>query len=203
MGTKMTIALVLLSLAGSVSAASGQPLGSGKTAVTKNVLLPNKSPLVTFRILFMTGSAFDPRGKEGIASLTASMLAQGGTRSLPYDQILDAMYPMATSFSWQVDKEMTVFTGTTHIDNLEKYYSLISQMLLDPGFRDDDFTRLRTDAINYLKNSLRDGNDEELGKEVLYKMIYSEQHPYGHQNRGDISSLESLAVKDVREFYRE
>jgi zinc protease len=97
---------------------------------------------------------------------------------------------------------MTVFTGTTHIDNLEKYYSLISQMLLDPGFRDDDFTRLRTDAINYLKNSLRGGNDEELGKEVLYNMIYPETHPYGHQNRGDVSSLEALTIADVREFYR-
>jgi len=174
----------------------------GTTAI-KNVLLPNKSPLVTFRILFMTGSAFDPPGKEGVASLTAAMLAQGGTRILSYEQIVNQMYPLATSFEWQVDKEMTVFTGTTHIDNLERYYSLISEMLLDPGFRDDDFTRLRTDAINYLKVSLREGNDEELGKEVLYNMIYSEQHPYGHQNRGDISSLESLAVNDVREFYRE
>ena len=173
------------------------------TTAIKNVLLPNKSPLVTFRILFMTGSAFDPSAKKGVASLTAAMLAQGGTRRLSYEQIVNQMYPLATSFEWQVDKEMTVFTSTTHIDNLEKYYSLISEMLLDPGFRDDDFTRLRTDAINYLKVSLRDGNDEELGKEVLYNMIYSEQHPYGHQNRGDISSLESLTVNDVREFYRE
>jgi len=174
----------------------------GTTAI-KNVLLPNKSPLVTFRILFMTGSAFDPPGKEGVASLTAAMLAQGGTRKLSFEQIVNEMYPLATSLDWQVDKEMTVFTGTTHIDNLEKYYSLIGQMLLDPGFRDDDFNRLRTDAINYLKVSLREGNDEELGKEVLYKMIYSVQHPYGHQNRGDISSLESLVVDDVRKFYRE
>ncbi|HEY9403225.1 MAG TPA: hypothetical protein VIQ24_11065, partial [Pyrinomonadaceae bacterium] len=29
------------------------------------VLLPNRSPLITFRILFMTGSADDPAGKEG------------------------------------------------------------------------------------------------------------------------------------------
>src|SRR5262249_20223636 len=35
------------------------------------VLLPNRSPLVSFRILFMTGSAYDPAGKEGLASLTA------------------------------------------------------------------------------------------------------------------------------------
>jgi zinc protease len=167
------------------------------------VLLPNKSPLITFRILFMTGSAADPKGKEGIASLTAAMLAQGGSRNLSYDQIIDQMYPMATSFSWQTDKEMTVFSGTTHADNLEKYYSLISQMLLEPGFRGDDFQRLRTDAINYLKVSLREGNDEELGKEVLYNMIYAADSPYGHHNLGDISSLESLTIDDIRKFYQQ
>ena len=41
-------------------------------------------------------------------------------------------------------------------------------MILDPGFRDDDFTRLRTDAINFLEENLRGNNDEELGKEALY-----------------------------------
>lgn len=167
-----------------------------------NVLLPNRSPLVSFRILFMTGAASDPKGKEGLASLTAAMLAEGGSRAKTYSQITEAMYPMATSFQWQVDKEMTVFSGTTHVDNLNKYYSLIREMLLDPGFREDDFKRLKEDAINYLKTSLRGGNDEELGKEVLYTMIYPATHPYGHQNRGTVSALESMTLKDVRDFYQ-
>jgi zinc protease len=165
------------------------------------VLLHNRSPLVSFRILFMTGSAADPQGKEGVASLTAAMLAEGGSRTKTYSEITDAMYPIATSFSWQVDKEMTVFSGTAHVDNLDKYYSLIRQMLLDPGFREDDFSRIREDAINYLKTSLRGGNDEELGKEVLYTMIYPSEHPYGHQNRGAVSALEKLTLKDVHDFY--
>jgi zinc protease len=165
------------------------------------VLLRNRSPLVSFRILFMTGSASDPQGKEGVASLTAAMLAEGGSHAKTYSEITDAMYPMATSFSWQVDKEMTVFSGTTHVDNLDKYYSLIREMLLDPGFREDDFTRLKEDAINYLKTSLRGGNDEELGKEVLYTMIYPGTHPYGHQNQGALGSLEKMTLKDVRDFY--
>jgi zinc protease len=166
------------------------------------VLLRNRSPLVSFRILFMTGSAADLQGKEGMASLTAAMLAEGGSRTKTYSEITDAMYPMATSFSWQVDKEMTVFSGTTHVDNLDKYYSLIREMLLDPGFREDDFTRLKEDAINYLKTSLRGGNDEELGKEVLYTMIYPSDHPYGHQNRGAVGALEKMTLADVRDFYK-
>jgi len=111
------------------------------------------------------------------------------------------MYPIATSFEWQVDKEMTVFTGTTHVDNLDRYYSLIRQMLLEPGFREEDFTRLKAEAINFLRVSLREGNDEELGKEQLYNGIYA-NHPYGHHNLGTLSALERLTVDDVRDFYR-
>jgi zinc protease len=171
-------------------------------AKSNSVLLANRSPLVSFRILFMTGSASDPRGKEGLASLVAALLAEGGSRARTYAEITDAMYPMATSFSWQVDKEMTVFSGTTHVDNLDKYYALVREILLDPGFREDDFARLKEEAINYLKNSLRGGNDEELGKEVLYTMIYPGSHPYGHENIGAAGALEKMTIKDVRDFYQ-
>lgn len=166
-----------------------------------SVLLPNRAPLVSLRIIVMTGAASDPKGKEGVAALTAAMLAEGGTRTMTYEEIVEARYPMATSFGWQIDKEMTVFTGATHIDNLDKYYGLVNQMLLDPGFRDDDFARLRTDAVNFLKVSLRQSNDEELGKEYLYNVIY-EGHPYAHHNMGTVSSLEKLTLADVREFYK-
>ncbi len=150
----------------------------------------------------MTGAASDPQGKEGVAALTAALLSEGGSRARAYEQIVEAFYPMAAGFGSQVDKEMTVFAGTTHVDNLEKYYRIIRDMLLDPGFREDDFTRLKTDAVNYLKTSLRQGNDEELGKEYLYELIYA-GHPYGHPNAGTVSSLERLTLDDVRAFYKQ
>jgi zinc protease len=210
----ITLALCLLAL--STMTTNAQRKGSKRaakspasTAMNKTnamsagneVLLPSSSPLVTFRLLFMTGSADDPAGKEGVANLTAQMIAGGGSRSMSYDQITEAFYPLATSFGAQVDKEMTVFVGTTHVDNLARYYSIIQQMLLDPGFREDDFTRIKTDAINYLKVNLSESNDEELGKETLYNVIYA-GHPYGHNNTGRITSLQSLTIQDVRDFYR-
>ena len=167
------------------------------------VLLPNSSPLVTFRLLFNTGAASDPKGKEGLAALTASMLANGGSHDMTYEQIVSTMYPMATGFGSQVDKEMTVFAGTTHADNLTKYYQLISEMLLNPGWRPEDFTRNREDAINALKVGLRQSNDEELGKEVLYNFIYEGGHPYGQNDTGTIASLEKLTLDDVKQFYHD
>ncbi|MGC9970339.1 MAG: pitrilysin family protein [Bryobacteraceae bacterium] len=167
----------------------------------KVVALPSQSPLVTFRFVFLTGSASDPADKPGVAALTAAILAQGGTREMTYKQIVDAMFPMATSVSQQVDKEMITFSGTTHVDNLQAFYKIFRAMLLDPGWRQDDFNRLRDDAVNYLRVSLGGNNDEELGKEVLYNEIYA-GHPYGHENIGAISALEKMTVADLQAFYR-
>ena len=91
-------------------------------AETKLVELPSHSPLVSIRIVFLTGAAAEPADKAGVADLTASMLAQGGTREMSYKQILDAMFPMATRVSENADKEMIAFSAQTHVDNLEAFY---------------------------------------------------------------------------------
>ncbi len=176
-------------------------LAADLCAQTKVVALRSQAPLVTFRIVFLTGAASDPVSKPGVASLAAAMLSQGGSREMTYKQILDAMFPMATSVSSQVDKEMTVFSATTHVDNLEAFYKIFRAMLLDPGWRPEDFSRLRDDAINYLRVSLRGNNDEELGKEVLYNEIYAGL-PYGHENLGTAGGLQRITLEDLRSFYQ-
>ena len=41
----------------------------------------SQSPIVSFRIQFLTGAVDDPAGKEGVASLTAAMIANAVRRS--------------------------------------------------------------------------------------------------------------------------
>ncbi|MEO8129745.1 MAG: insulinase family protein, partial [Bryobacteraceae bacterium] len=171
-------------------------------AATQVITLPASSPLVTIKIVFRTGSSSDPAALPGLAALTASMLAEGGTKNKAYKQIVDAFYPMATQVSSQVDKEMITFSGVTHIDNLEAFYAIFREMILEPGWRDDDFQRLRDDQKNFLRVSLRGSNDEELGKEVLYNRIY-QNHPYGHHNAGTVSAIDKITIPDLQKFYKE
>ena len=126
------------------------------------VLLQSSSPLITFRILFNTGSAYDPPGKEGVAAITAAMLTQGGTATKTSDQIQATLYPTSASIGAQVDKEMTVVTATTHRETLDQVYSVLQDMLLHPGFREEDFKRIRDNTLNFIKTSLRERDDEEL-----------------------------------------
>ncbi|MHC4853345.1 MAG: M16 family metallopeptidase, partial [Planctomycetota bacterium] len=165
-----------------------------------SVLLPGRSPLVSMRLLLMTGSAKDPKGKEGLAYVTAQMLADASTKKRSYEQIIEEMFPMAAGVGAQVDKEMTVFYGTVHRDNLEKYYGLLKEMLLEPAFKQEDLDRIKSNTISYLDVGLRRTNDEETGKEVMYQEIYA-THPYGHHNVGAIESLRGIELMDVRSFY--
>jgi zinc protease len=170
------------------------------SAQMKVAALPGKSPLVTFRIVFTTGAQADPPDKPGVAYLTAMMLANGGSRALTYQQITEALFPLGASVSAQVDKEMTVFTGAVAAEGVDGYYKLLRSMLLDPGWREDDFRRVKDDALNSLKVGLRGNNDEELAKEALYSIIYSGT-PYGHYTGGTVSSLQSITLDDLKHFY--
>jgi zinc protease len=197
----MRLAAALLILAGSALAQNEVHLPAPPGPPLKTIALPSRSPLVTFRIVFTTGSALDPADKPGLAYLTAQMIGDAGTRDMTYIQIVDALFPMASGVAVQVDKEMTTFSGATHVDNLPAYYKLLKSMLLDPGWREDDFRRVKDAAINAIKVGLRGNNDEELGKEVLYENIYHGS-PYGHYNGGSVGSLEKLTLEDVKGFYQ-
>ena len=112
-------------------------VGWAKTSV---VHLPvADDPTVSFRVLFNVGSQNDPPGKEGLAALTATLITEGSTKKHSYEEILEMLYPMAASVYDQVDKEMTVFSGRTHLDNLDVFYALFKEVLLEPAFDESDF----------------------------------------------------------------
>ena len=161
------------------------------------------SPLVDVAFIIHAGAGFDPEGKKGLATLTAAMIADGGSEAKSIDEINKAMFPMASGFNAQVDKEMTRLSGQVHKDNLDAWYELIRGQLLFPAWSEQDFGRIKTQVINAIQTDLVANNDEELGKEVLYTQIYSDGHPYGSLNLGNTSDIEAISLDDVKMFYRE
>ena len=166
--------------------------------ITQKSVLPN----VMMKLLFTTGSANDPKGKEGLAQLSASMIADAGSKAMRIDEINKALYPTAGGFGGGVDKDMTTFTGVVHKDNLDKFLDTVLPQLLTPGYREEDFKRLRDVQLNALKQDLRANNEEELGKETLQNTIYAGT-PYGHSVLGTIAGIESITLDDVKKFVAE
>jgi zinc protease len=158
-------------------------------------------PLVALRVIAPAGSQFDPPGKEGLAAVTAALIAEGGTQSLTYDEILKRFYPMAAGFNHECFKEYAVFQGVVHRDNAEAYSTLVAEMLGTPRFGEEDFQRIKNELLDYLTKTLRGNNDEGLGKQVLELSIYGKGHPYGHVSQGTVAGLKSITLDDVRAFH--
>jgi zinc protease len=176
-------------------------VGACEPAVEGTVTLrETDSPFVAFNVWVKAGSQDDPAGKEGLAALTASLISDGSTTQDSYDDILAKLYPMAAGYGYQVDKEMTVFRGRIHKDNLEAYYVLFRNSILSPAWSEEDFGRVKSQTMNYLQRTRRYGRDEELSKELLFSMAY-EGTPYAHPEEGYVQSVASITLDDVKQFY--
>ena len=180
--------------------AQGEPVPAPASAAPPVLMSVAQDPNVAFKIWFKVGSQDDPPGKPGLAALTGALLSGGGTTTRAYDEILAALYPLAASYDVSTDKEMTVFTGVTHRDNVGAFYPLFIEALLSPGFREDDFNRLRDNAVNAIEKELRYSSDEELGKATLYEQAWKGT-PYAHLDQGTVESLKAITLQDVKDFW--
>ncbi|MDQ2869218.1 MAG: insulinase family protein [Acidobacteriota bacterium] len=192
-------------IAATPSLASFAPADSrGASAAASDfpvILQKSELPQLMLKLQFQAGSARDPKGKEGLAALAASMVSDAGSKAMRIDEIRKAFYPIAGSFNAQTDKETVTFTLRIHRDNWKPFFDIVLPMLLDPGMRDDDFQRVRDGQRNTLRQDLRSDNEEELAKEALQDDLFAGT-PYGHPVLGTLAGIGALTPDDVRAFWK-
>jgi zinc protease len=151
--------------------------------------------------MFKNGSICDPVGKEGLTSLTASVVADGGTGKMTSTEIKDLIYPWAASYYASVDKQVTVFTFEVHKDNLNKFYPIIIDLLRNPRFADDDFSRAKSNQLNYVSEVIHSSSDEEYSKKYLENFLFRGTN-MAHLVDGTADGVNSITLNDVRAHYK-
>jgi zinc protease len=177
------------------AAASTPAIAGGSPAV---VTLPaNDHPVVALALSFHAGAVDDPPGKAGLTYLTARVMAEGGTESLSARQLLEALFPMAADVRVRVDKEQTTFFANVHRDHAAKMVAILGDIVAHPRFDAAEFARLRDAAVNDVEKRLRQGDDENLGKEALQELMFR-GHAYGRLTLGHVGDLRKLTLDDVK-----
>ena len=156
-------------------------------------------PSLDVKLVFNVGSMHDPEGKEGLAALAASMIAEAGSRERRAEEVRAALFPMAATFGAQVDKEVTTFTARVHAETWRPFADLVLPLLTEPGLRDEDFDRLRDAQRNALTQDLRSNNEEELAKERLQWNVFAGTR-HAHPVLGTEAGIAALTIDDVRSF---
>ena len=191
-----------------MAADAGAPVRSTKGAAPEVSTLPsgvallalpaNQNAIVNVQLQFRTGAVDDPPRKAGLTNLTARVMAEGGTQALSAKQLLETLFPLAAELDVRVDKELTTFIGRVHKDNLSKFLPIVSDVLLHPRWDPEEFRRLRDVSVNDIEKRLRQGDDENLGKESLQELIFR-QHPYGRLTLGHAGDLKSMSLQELQQ----
>lgn len=167
----------------------------------KVIELPlEKSSSVTLKVMFRIGSINDPSGKEGLTDITASMLSGGASNKYSLQEKANLLFPMGTGFGYSSDKEAVIFTGTVHVDHLDKFYDIFKHSILDSKFDESDFKRIKTNQMNYVNTSMINTNDEALSKYALEAELFK-GHPYAHPVEGLQGAVKSITIADVKAHF--
>ena len=161
----------------------------------------NNSEKIIVKLMFRNGSMSDPKGKEGLTSLTANLITDGGTKEKSSTEIKDFIYPMAANYYAVVDKEVSVFTFEFHKDFSESFYSVLKGLMLSPRFDNEDFNRVKSNQQNYVDQVIKSSSDEEYSKKALEDFLFQGTN-YQHMIDGTSSGIKSIQLDDVKNHYK-
>ena len=160
-----------------------------------------ESNKVVIKFMFRNGSISDPAGKDGLTYTTALTVVRGGTKDKTSKEIQEFIYPMAVGFDVSVDKEVTTFTFQVHKDFVAKFYPVLKDLLLNPAFAKEDFSRVKSNQLNYVDQVIRASSDEDYSKFALEDQLFRGTN-YQHMVMGNTPGVDAITLEDVKEHYK-
>jgi zinc protease len=187
-----------------VSSASAQALHmpAHEKYVLKNgltVLLLEKHgvPMINVFALVKTGSAADPAGQSGLASITAGLLRKG-TKARTAQQFAADLDYVGGEFEAEAGADFSSVGAEFLSKDLERGLGLLSDALLHPTFRQEEVDKLLAQAVDAVRGA-KDDPQQVLG--LYYDGYLYGTHPYGRPAGGDEASLQRIKRDAIVKFY--
>jgi len=157
----------------------------------------NEQPVVSARMLIRAGAAQDPKGKEGLAMLTAALLDQGtATRSA--GQIAEEIDFMGGLIGTGAGSDLSFVNTVSMSDGLGAALDLMADVVLRPAFSSEEIERQTSQALSSLKVSADD--PDSVASQVIDRLVFG-FHPYGMPSGGTATSLATLTRQDFVDFH--
>ncbi len=162
------------------------------------VVEQHELPLADFVLVVNAGSETDPVGREGVATMTASLLDEGtATRSSL--QIADQASYLGVSLGAGAGWDASRVVLHTPVAQLDSALALMADVVVRPGFPVRDFERLRRERLTGLLQ-LRD-EAAAVADRAFAQQLFGPAHPYGRPASGTEASTRALTRADVQRFY--
>lgn len=156
-------------------------------------------PLVDVFVEVRAGAETDPKGKAGLATLTANLLDEGagGRTALEIaEQIGFLGIGLTTGAGW----DQTRIGLHAPAAQLDSALALLADVTLQPDFPASEFDRIKKERLTQLLQ-LKD-RGPAIADQAFSFVVFGADHPYGHPQIGDEASVGAMTREDASAFYR-
>jgi zinc protease len=155
-------------------------------------------PLVQVNLLVQAGSADDPAGAFGVASLTAAMLDEGaGKRSAL--EIADAVDFLGAVLTTGSSFDASSIRLNVPVARLADALPVMADVALRPTFPQPDLDRLRQERLTALLQAQDD--PAQIAGEAFNRIVFGGTHRYGTGSMGTATTIKAFTPNDLRAFH--
>ncbi len=165
--------------------------------LTVLILEQHALPVVHIHALVKAGSAQDPPGKAGLASLVAGLLDEG-TKTRTANQLSEQIDFVGGSLSADAYPDFTTASAQVLAKDTDLGFELLSDILLQPAFPEREFTRVRNQILGEIQS---EEDEPGLVAEKAFNRVVFGGHPYRWPVDGTTESLNRIAREDLRSFH--
>lgn len=157
----------------------------------------HSNPLIYMSFAFTeAGSASESLEKQGLARMVSNTLDEGAGY-LDSQAFQEALRESSIKLGFSSSRDNFAGSLATLSENKMKAFNLLQLALTEPRFDKDPVERMRQANIARIKNSLSD--PDWLVSRLMLDTVF-ENHPYGLNSGGTISSLNNITEQDLRDF---
>jgi predicted Zn-dependent peptidase len=168
-----------------------------KSGITFYFKEDRESPTVSGVLFFKTGGLFEPKGKDGLAALTMTLLKSGGTKSLTPDKLEERLDFLGSTIYGYSGDEFSEISFWTLKKNFNETWQILTDMLFNPVF---DKNRFETEKQKELENIRRRWDQPMMIGMYLYnELVYGKDFP--DARRTTSASINGISLEDVKGFY--
>ena len=157
-------------------------------------------PVAQVTLLVRSGSAAEPQGQFGLASLTAAMLDEGaGSRDAL--ALADAIEFLGASLSTSSSFDASSVALHVPVARLDAALDLMADVAIRPAFPEKELERLRQERLTSLLQ-VRD-NPGAIASVGFPYLVFGADHRYGFPSLGTEATLRSFTVQQLQRFHAE
>jgi zinc protease len=162
------------------------------------IMRTHKVPTVHLELTVRSGSAADPKGRFGLASLTSDMLDEGagGKSAL---EIADAIDFLGAGLSTQASVDASYVELHVPVAKLDAALPIMADVIARPTFPEAELKRLREERLASLLEAQDD--PEQLVQYAFPRIVFGKEHRYGTSAIGTATSLKAIAAADLKAFH--